>query len=348
MACIRSSSCPRWLLVLLALLVCGAPLAADRLPGFDADLSATSVSGISSGGYMAVQFHIAHSAIVIGAGVLAAGPYHCAQGSIWTARNNCMKPDASTPLPPVSLLKRDTDTLARSGRIDPIANLGRARVWLFTGKRDETVDASVVQALERYYREYVPAAAIAYVNDVDAGHAMVTTDYGGSCALTASPFINDCHFDAAGKLLEHIYGQLQPASVQETGRVVAFTQSEFAGKPYAVSLADTGYVYVPSACETARCRVHVAFHGCQQSVEAIGEKFVRHAGYNRWTDTNAIIVLYPQTITRYGFGGWPLTFVYNPNGCWDWWGYTNVDYHTRNGAQVRAVKAMLDRLAQPR
>jgi poly(3-hydroxybutyrate) depolymerase len=345
---VRSSAFPWWFLV-LALLVCGASPAADRLPGLDADLSATSVSGISSGGYMAVQFHIAHSATVVGAGVLAAGPYYCAQGSVWTARNNCLKPDASTALPAVSLLKRDTDTLARSGRIDPIANLKRARVWLFTGKRDETVDASVVQALERYYREYVPTAAIAYVNDVNAGHAMVTTDYGRSCAATASPFINECHFDAAGKLLEHIYGPLQPAAGTQTGRVVAFAQSEFAaGAPYAVSLADTGYAYVPRACETVRCRVHVAFHGCAQSAETIGEKFVRHAGYNRWADSNAIIVLYPQTITRYGFGGWPLTFVYNPNGCWDWWGYAGADYHTRNGAQVRAVMAMLDRLAQRR
>jgi hypothetical protein len=40
--------------------------------------------------------------------------------------------------------------------------------------------------------------------------------------------------------------------------------------------------------------------------------------------------------------------VYNPNGCWDWWGYTGAPYHTRNGAQMRAVKAMVDRLAQPR
>ena len=69
-----------------------------------ADLSATSVSGISSGGYMAVQFHIAHSATVIGAGVLAGGPYYCAQGSVWTALYNCMEPTAWASLPAVSLL----------------------------------------------------------------------------------------------------------------------------------------------------------------------------------------------------------------------------------------------------
>jgi poly(3-hydroxybutyrate) depolymerase len=140
-----------WSLVLLVTLACLLRAAAgEHLPGFDADLSATSVSGISSGGYMAVQFHVAHSATVIGAGVLAAGPYYCAQGSAWIARYNCMTPGVWTPLPALALLETETDVLARSGQIDATGNLKRSRVWLFTGKRDETVRSVVVQALKRY------------------------------------------------------------------------------------------------------------------------------------------------------------------------------------------------------
>jgi poly(3-hydroxybutyrate) depolymerase len=40
-----------------------------------------TVSGISSGGYMAVQFQVAFSKLVKGAGILAAGPYDCAEGA---------------------------------------------------------------------------------------------------------------------------------------------------------------------------------------------------------------------------------------------------------------------------
>jgi poly(3-hydroxybutyrate) depolymerase len=346
---IASSSFLVRLAALFALLACETALAAEKLAAFDADATATSVSGISSGGYMAVQFHVAHSATVIGVGVLAAGPYYCAQGNAITAVNNCMSPSVLAPVPRVALLKTITDTLAGAGLIDATANLKRAKVWLLTGKRDETVQASVVQALQAYYGEYVPASAIALVSNVEAGHAMVTDDYGGRCAATASPFINDCHFDAAGKLLEHIYGKLNPAVTKDSGRVVAFDQAEFvAGSPYDVSLADIGYAYVPKSCESMRCKVHVAFHGCKQSAEAVGEKFVRHAGYNRWAGSNGIIVLYPQTISRSGFGLFSFTYILNPNGCWDWWGYTGPEYHTHNGAQVRAVKAMIDRLTQPR
>jgi poly(3-hydroxybutyrate) depolymerase len=80
----------------------------------------------------------------------------------------------------------------------------------------------------------------------------------------------------------------------------------------------------------------------------VGFAFVRDAGYNRWAESNAMLVLYPQTIARYGFGGWPVNFVLNPNGSWDWWGYTGSVYRTRNVAQMRAVRAMVERLAERR
>ena len=96
---------------------------------------------------------------------------------------------------------------------------------------------------------------------------------------------------------------------------------------------DQGYVYVPQACEKERCRVHVAFHGCRQS----GERFAREAGYNRWAESNRLIVLYPQVKASW--------LPFNPRGCWDWWGYTGSAYATKDGEQIRAVRAMLERLS---
>ena len=37
------------------------------------DKTKISVSGISSGGYMAVQFHVAYSETIMGAGIVAGG-----------------------------------------------------------------------------------------------------------------------------------------------------------------------------------------------------------------------------------------------------------------------------------
>ena len=53
------------------------PAAAEHRP------DAATVSGLSSGGFMAVQLHVAHSATLVkGAGIVAGGPYYCAEGSI--------------------------------------------------------------------------------------------------------------------------------------------------------------------------------------------------------------------------------------------------------------------------
>src|SRR5205823_2001083 len=47
------------------------------------------------------------------------------------------------------------------------------------------------------------------------------------------------------------------------------------------------------------------------------------------------IVLYPQASNGSG----------NPLGCWDWWGYDDARYAKKNGNQMQAVKAMVDRIA---
>ena len=53
---------------------------AEPLRAFNVDIKETSVSGLSSGGFMAVQFQIAFSSTVKGAGIVAGGPYFCARG----------------------------------------------------------------------------------------------------------------------------------------------------------------------------------------------------------------------------------------------------------------------------
>ena len=330
------------LLAFLAFLA-GPLHGAPRLDAQNADVSGITVSGLSSGGYMAVQFHVAHSAVVKGAGVLAGGPYYCAAGQLWRAYFNCKTPRALTPLPPHASLVAATALLERAGRIDSTAHLAAAKVWLFSGTRDDTVSPEVVSALAGYYRQYANAANLLYVRDRPAGHAMPSADpdITHACEVTEPPFINRCTdtttkapYDAAGALLAHLLGVTPAVSPTENGTLAEFDQREFVrGSPSSISLADTGYVYVPAVCRTERCRVHVAFHGCRQYAGAVGTAFVRDAGYNRWADAHRLIVLYPQTIAR---SGWSFDgdFLYNPNGCWDWWGYGGADYHTKTAPQT--------------
>ena len=104
------------------------------------------------------------------------------------------------------------------------------------------------------------------------------------------------------------------------------------------SLESEGFLFLPSDCAGgAPCRLHIAFHGCRQGSGFVGRTFARLAGYNRWADDNRIVVLYPQAAKSMA---WPL----NPNGCWDWWGYSGANYAARDGAQLSVIHRMLKAL----
>jgi hypothetical protein len=58
----------------------------DTLPKLGIDIDKTSVSGLSAGAYMAGQLQVAHSNSIIGAGIVAGGPYACAEASASSPR----------------------------------------------------------------------------------------------------------------------------------------------------------------------------------------------------------------------------------------------------------------------
>ena len=336
---------------LLLLLLPAVVGAAQPLPGLAASTGDVTVSGISSGGYMAVQFQVAHSAIVRGAGIVAGGPYYCAQGSLRRALGNCMRPSGDALPPTAGETLRTVSRLAAAGRIDPAANLRDDRVWLLAGGNDRTVLPAVMDALAAFYQAVVPAAAIRYVKVAEAGHAMlsVADPRANPCPASEPPFINRCQdADAAGELLTHLLGPLQPPAAVSAGEVIAFDQRPFVrGRAVDASLADAGYAFVPAGCRDGGCRIHVAFHGCRQNAGEIGRRFVDGAGYNGWAASNRLVVLYPQTVRRRGLAFGSRRWQFNPHGCWDWWGFTGAASHTRDGAQMRAVRAMIGALGMP-
>lgn len=312
--------------------------AADKLPGYAA--GAASVSGLSSGGFMAVQLHVAYSGeFVDGVGVVAGGPFYCAEGLLSNATGRCM--DAQIyGSPPTSTLISITNNWSSNGYIDPVGNLSGDRVYLFTGGRydsgthDTTVDWRVMDEAYNYYKNYTATGNIIYKSDLRAEHAMITDYYGNSCGYNGPPYINNCGFDLAGAMLKHLTGAATKNTGTLTGTFVEFDQREFIAS---TSMADTGWAYVPKACaESTTCKVHVALHGCKQNYSHVGDAFIRNTGYNPWADGSNIIVLYPQT----GTGA--------TNGCWDWWGYLTSDYARKTGPQMQAIKAMVDRLQSPR
>lgn len=358
------------------------PLPAAELPVLVLDTTRITVSGISSGAYMAVQFGTAHSANVVGVAATAGGPYFCAGqdarggASVSNVMARCMQGDPAYPavaLTPADLgdMEAATRAWANRGQIDPLDQLARQRVWIFHGYNDGIVKLPVSDALAAWYAAFVPPEQIFYRNDLNAAHAQISASCTGEgaaascnvCPQTGGNFINSCpdratgvaQYDAAGAALQFFHGPLQrTATAALGGKVVSFEQAPYIRRgdsaltPIRASMGPTGYLYLPAACAAGQpCRLHIAFHGCQQQAGRLGTDFVQHAGFNEWADANHIAVLYPQAAATSAV---PIT-PFNPQGCWDWWGYNDFlfdpagRYATKDGLQIAAVWRMVQRLA---
>ncbi len=322
-----------------------------KLPSFQADLTQTSVSGLSSGAFMAAQFQVAYSSIMVGAGIIAGGPFYCAGSSPFTplvinASTICMNPLPGFA-PNAAAALSSAQLFAQAGLIDDTANLKKQKVYLFSGKSDRTVTTAVVDQTAAFYKlAGVPAKNIKYVTNVNAGHAITTTNNKDvACDVTAPPYINDCDFTQSQVILSYIYGPLHPPSTTLSGKIIEFDQNEFERSPI-TSMSDAAYAYVPASCASSTCKVHVAFHGCEQGASKIGNLFYTTTGYNELADANNIIVLYPQVQAS-------NLVPFNPKGCWDFWGYSSPNqfapnFYSKDAPQMAAIKAMLDRLSAPR
>lgn len=368
---------------LAALLVVVPAVQAADLPELNIDLKQTTVSGISSGAFMAVQMGVAHSAAVKGVAATAGGPYFCALqdalggAGVSRAIRRCMQGDPDYGVTPIT-----ADTLAQMqaaarawsarGLIDPVQGLAAQSVWLFHGYNDGIVKKPANDALRDWYDGFTPASQVFYKDDLNAGHAQISAACADAtigscnpCAQTGGKFINACAdkpaagglYDAAGAALQLFYGPLQRTATAQLGsRLDPFEQKLFTKDrqgepvmPIRLAMGDTGYVYVPQACKAGEsCRLHIAFHGCMQDAGSIGTQFATGAGFNEWADKNRIVVLYPQARSTVGA---PMAPV-NPMGCWDWWGYNDFLYDSsagryaqKGGAQIAAVWRMAEKLA---
>ncbi|GHD62195.1 extracellular catalytic domain type 2 short-chain-length polyhydroxyalkanoate depolymerase [Jeongeupia chitinilytica] len=350
-----------------------------QLGKYNVQQGQSSVSGLSSGAFMTVQLHLAHSASFVGAGIIAGGPFRCAEtfpGAAPVAEDAfiqnslyiCLNPLVPQTAPNAEHLARLARQTAAAGEIDPVEHLADDRVYIFTGSKDEVVFSDTVARTKRFYELLgIKAEHIDYDDTVPAGHSIITRNPEDSpLGTNQPPYINQGDFIQSHRVLGHIHGKLNPPSERPSGRLVRFDQREFLDflddddkNARRDSMSDYGYAYIPKAVEDGEpARVHIALHGCKQGYNYVeytngrrdtqnappyGNRYVTTTGYNELADSNNFIILYPQA------EGTDNGYTQNPEGCWDWWGYSSAnaqrpDYYSRNAIQIRAIHDMLKRL----
>lgn len=304
--------------------------AAPALPSYRLDPQSLTISGVSSGAYMAVQMQVAFSSIFKGAASVAGGVYGCAEADAGRAQDECtVHPEKIRVADQV----QNARAFAAHGLIDPTSNLARHQVYLFSSPKDSIIKAENSEKLAEFYQAF-NIAGVQHDSTLESAHGFPTLDQGAPCTRGLLPWLLNCGFDTSGKILEKMYGPLKARGTADPSRLRPFSQMDFGTE--STPLFPNGWVYVPEACERgATCRLHVALHGCQMNPNWIQDKFARLAGYNEWAETNQIVVLYPQS-AKLG--------TVNPYSCWDWFGFTGPDYANKKGAQMRALMGMINRI----
>jgi predicted esterase len=140
------------------------------------DPTEVSVSGLSAGGFMAVQYHVAFSASVKGVAVFAGGPYYCAEGSLSNAFTHCMY----GIMMDVNKLISSTKTFDSHKSIDQVGNLTKSRVYMFSGTSDTTVYPAVMKGLDTYYKAFVDGSGIKPEFSIRSEHCLPTLDFGNA------------------------------------------------------------------------------------------------------------------------------------------------------------------------
>lgn len=300
------------------------------LSSYNIDKTKTAVVGISSGGFMAADVLVAFSKTFHYAAVYAGGVYDCAADSLNTAELDCMDAFASELSASESYLNQQSS----AGTIDNESNLSGDKAYLWSGTADTTVKQAGMNDLNTEFQHY--GVSTKYDNGYPAQHGWESPYGEVACGTSSSPYMIDCsNYDSEQTWLSFFYGTLNAKNTGTlNGSLINFDQTPYGGG--ANSLDTNGWIFVPQSCANGtQCKLVVALHGCLQGQAQIGTKFITESGIDQWADANNVIVLYPYAVETSGS---------NPNGCWDWWGYTNSSYALQSGVQMQFLINMVNHL----
>jgi hypothetical protein len=296
------------------------------------DASEVSISGISSGAAMAVQYAVGHSSSITGVGSIAGPPWGCADGSASQAINTCMcaRQDPGNKI-------ASARQLAATGKIDSLSasskplRLGRS--YVFQSPADATVVEKAGKASAAFLSAFIGSSPeIDFGNAADgsdkAGHGIIAPDsHNESCQFDGheTTYVRTCGAeDNAGKLFHALYDN-QNLPFDPSQRVSNIAESEVwqfdqkhlidGAKPGTAVAPDTiwGFWWFVWTFSSERrknfdmaekgyiyvppsCRVSGS--SCRVHVALHGCKqdvkdFANKAGYNNWAEHYKVIVVYP-------------------------------------------------------
>ena len=293
--------------------------------------SDVTISGVSSGAAMAVQYAVAHSQSIAGVGGIAGPAWGCADGSPSQAVNDCMCGRHALE-PKIDAARQ----LATSGKIDSLFLSGNPqalkRSYVFHSPADDTVVEQSGKASVAFLSAFIgDDPKVDWGNTVDgsdkAGHGIIAPDSSNeSCQANGkeTTYVRRCGAeDNVGKMFHALY---DPNSVFDSSRRVnnipgnevwQFDQKQLIDQvkrsskvapdgalfwPFRwwtfsssrrknLDMAEQGYIYVPPSCRPSGSTCRV--HIALHGCKQNAKDFASRAGYNNWADQYRVVIVYP-------------------------------------------------------
>ncbi len=214
-----------------------------------------TVSGISSGGFMAAQLGVIYSDQVTGVATVAGGFYYCAQNhmqdkiklsggnylSLLKARVNAVGIFTgdidqvivlrnTNPLyqsvgicmqnPAEASLSFETMKVNEENKlIAPTQNIAKQKVLIYQGSADTIVRPAMQAKLNEFYTGLqVPELNIKLVTSKGVHNFPTDHDGENNCFVQSVPFVSSCSYNAAGDILTHLLDK--PALQRVTDKAV--------------------------------------------------------------------------------------------------------------------------------
>ncbi len=151
----------RFLSLFTVALLLASPALADT-PAPKIDDTKITVSGVSSGAFMAQQLHVAYSDVFSGMGSVAGGPFFCAQNmkpeDIATIKQQCMM-GVGADLTATTYIDK-ANQLSQNGKIAPVANLQDDKVFIFNSQSDQVINPLLGNASRLFYKQFTTSSNI--------------------------------------------------------------------------------------------------------------------------------------------------------------------------------------------
>eukprot|EP01062_Namystynia_karyoxenos_P038083 TRINITY_DN2767_c0_g1_i1.p2 TRINITY_DN2767_c0_g1~~TRINITY_DN2767_c0_g1_i1.p2 ORF type:complete len:398 (+),score=71.86 TRINITY_DN2767_c0_g1_i1:86-1195(+) len=351
-----------WRTPVFAVVLCsavGPSLASivQQLPRLSIDPRGITTNGHSSGGDMAVQFHVAFSAHISGVCGFDAQPYACAAtrfaGDALVPQSdessvpNCKGCPAGQTLVydhcknhpewvDVGKLpdypRRTCGNGGLPGCIDDVTNLYNTSVYLTRGE----------------CRTYVGGAEV----NTFAMYAQMTLEPQRQIKYTDTCLPNGTHLpiDTELECLRHVYSGVElapPRSSAAPFPLEMFDQTPFIDDS-SVGIAKDGWIYIPSSCRqnatnATACRLMVFFHGCGGC--HIPELSATHARYAAYAESNKLVMMHPCIQNKNNVSLKHKNAYEIARGCWDGYGQLGTDYALQSAPHMRAVWNMVRHVA---